>query len=356
MVNGKIGGAVIGYGGMGSWHAEKMSTYMSERMELVGIWDINPERCKVAESKGIHAFSSQEELLKDERIDFIVVATPNDFHHDIVIAALEAGKNVMSEKPVTMSSALLDDMIKASERTGKFFTVHQNRRYDPDYLTVKRIYDENILGPIFDVESRVCGSRGIPGDWRQKKAQGGGMILDWGIHILDQALMLFDKKELDSVYTQVDHITNDEVDDGFKCEIRYKDGTQYHIYVGTSNFVDLPRWYVQGINGTAIIRDWDMNGEIVMVTDWENKDAVPVQAGVGLTKTMAPRTDESVAKYPLPYVENKGFSGEHTLYNNICDVILGKAEPIVTHAQQRRLIKVVEAMFESAEKNIVVKF
>ena len=185
MVNGKIGGAVIGCGGMGSWHAEKMSKYMNDRMELVGIYDINPAKNKEAEEKGWHAFSSQEELLDDDRIDFVVVATPNDFHHDIVIAALEAGKNVMSEKPVTMSSESLDDMIKASERTGKFFTVHQNRRYDPDYLTVKRLYDENTLGRIFRIESRVSGSRGIPGDWRQRKSQGGGMILDWGIHILD---------------------------------------------------------------------------------------------------------------------------------------------------------------------------
>ena len=355
MVNGKIGGAVIGCGGMGSWHAEKMSKYMSNRMELIGIYDINPEKNRAAEEKGWHAFSSQEELLADERIDFVVVATPNDFHHDIVIAALEAGKNVMSEKPVTMSSESLDDMIKASERTGKFFTVHQNRRYDPDYLTVKRLYDENTLGKIFRIESRVSGSRGIPGDWRQRKAQGGGMILDWGIHILDQALMMFDDKELDSVYCQVTHITNDEVDDGFVATLNYKDDSTYMISVGTNNFIDYPRWHVQGINGSAIC-EWDLSGKVVMVSDWENKDAVPVRTGVGLTKTMAPRTDDSIETFPLPYVEDKGFSGEHSLYNNICDVIEGKADPIVTHDQQRRLIKVVEAMFESAEKNCVVKF
>lgn len=354
MVNGKIGGAVIGCGGMGSWHAEKMSYYMKDRMELVGIWDINPEKCEEAEERGWHTFSSQEELLADSRIDFVVVATPNDCHHDIVIAALEAGKNVMSEKPVTMTSELLDDMIKASERTGKFFTVHQNRRYDADYLTVKRIYDENLLGNIFRIESRVSGSRGIPGDWRQLKAKGGGMILDWGIHILDQALMMFDNKELDSVYCRVTHVTNDEVDDGFFASLMYKDGSVYEIADCTSNFIDYPRWRVQGINGTAIC-EWDLSGKMVLVYDWENKDAVPVRMGVGLTKTMAPRTDDSIKTIPLPVVEDKGFSGEHTLYNNICDVIEGKAEPIVTLNQQRRLIKVVEALFESAEKNAVVK-
>ena len=139
MVNGKIGGAVIGCGGMGSWHAEKMSKYMNDRMELVGIYDINPEKNKEAEEKGWHAFSSQEELLDDDRIDFVVVATPNDFHHDIVIAALEAGKNVMSEKPVTMSSELLDDMIKASERTGKFFTCEESINLEIDEKTEKEI-------------------------------------------------------------------------------------------------------------------------------------------------------------------------------------------------------------------------
>ncbi len=356
MINGKIGTAVIGYGGMGKWHTEKMMRDMSERMELVGIYDIKEERCKLAQENGIHVFSSREELLNDERIDFVVVATPNDLHKEIAIDAMEAGKSVMSEKPVTMSSEMLEEMIAASNRTGKLFTVHQNRRYDPDYLTIKKIYEDNTLGKLFNIESRVCGSRGIPGDWRQKKAQGGGMILDWGIHTLDQILMLFDDKKLLSVYNQVTNITNDEVDDGFSCELRYEGDLTVHLYVGTSNFIDLPRWYMQGENGTAIIKDWDNNGEIVMVSDWENRDAVPIKAGVGLTKTMAPRTEETIKKYPLPYVKTASFSEESRLYNNLCDALEGKAEQFVTHDQQRRLIKVVEAMFESAEKNEVVKF
>lgn len=356
MINGKIGTAVIGFGGMGHWHAHKMSVDMKQRMELVGIYDINPEVNAKAELDGIHAFRSREELLADERIDFVVVATPNDVHREIAIEAMEAGKNVMSEKPVTLSSEMLEEMIAASNRTGKMFTVHQNRRFDPDYLTAKKIFEDGTLGKVFNIQSRVCGSRGIPGDWRQKKVHGGGMLLDWGIHILDQVLMLYDNEELSSVYAQLTNITCGEVDDGFAADLRYKNGVTVHLYVGTSNFIDLPRWYIQGVNGTAIITDWDMNGEIVMVSDWENRDAIPVAAGVGLTKTMAPRTDDTIKKYPLPYVENKGFSGENRFYENLCDTIEGKATQLVTHDQQRRLIKVVEAMFKSAENNEVVKF
>ncbi|MEE0980924.1 MAG: Gfo/Idh/MocA family oxidoreductase, partial [Acutalibacteraceae bacterium] len=122
MVNGKIGTAVIGYGGMGKWHTEKMIRDMGERMELVGIYDIREERCQLARENGIHVFSSREELLANERIDFIVVATPNDLHREIAIQAMEAGKSVMSEKPVTLSSEMLEEMIAASERTGKLFT------------------------------------------------------------------------------------------------------------------------------------------------------------------------------------------------------------------------------------------
>ena len=127
-----IGGAVIGYGGMGNFHSEKMQTV--DGIELIGVYDIDPERNKLAESKGIHAYSTREELLADPRIELVTVATPNDVHKEIVIAALAAGKNVICEKPVSMNSAELEEMIAAANKYGKLFTVHQNRRWDEDYL------------------------------------------------------------------------------------------------------------------------------------------------------------------------------------------------------------------------------
>ena len=80
MINGKFGFAVIGYVGMGSWHTRKVKNEMGEYAELIGIYDIGPARNKVAEENGIHAFASREELLADERIDLVTVATPNDYH------------------------------------------------------------------------------------------------------------------------------------------------------------------------------------------------------------------------------------------------------------------------------------
>src|SRR5699024_4670629 len=103
-------------------------------------------------------------------VDILTLAVPNDVHKDLAIRAMAAGKNVISEKPVTLSSADLQEMIDASEKYGKLFTVHQNRRWDEDFLAMKEVYESGKLGYVFNIESRVHGSRGIPGDWRQRKA------------------------------------------------------------------------------------------------------------------------------------------------------------------------------------------
>ena len=333
---------------MGRFHAKRMEE--NPEVDFIGAYDILPERTESLPGNG-KSFPSLDALLADDRIGLVTVATPNDTHKGIVIKALEAGKNVICEKPVTMSLADLDDMIAAADKAGRVFTVHQNRRWDPDYLAMKSIFDKNTLGKVFCIESRVHGSRGIPGDWRNQKERGGGMVLDWGVHILDQMLMMTQPRKLTSLYAHLDYVTNENCDDGFHVEAVFDDGLVYRAEVGTSNFISLPRWYMLGENGSAIIRDWSLNGEIVMVSDWENRDAVPIIAGVGLTKTMAPRTDDTIRHYPIEKVEGDW----RDFYRNVCAAIRGETSILVTHAQQRRLITLLETVFESAARNEVVK-
>lgn len=347
-MNAKIGCAVIGHGGMGHFHTKRMAE--NPELELIGAYDIRPDRLEDIPNNG-KAYSSLEELLQDERVQLVTVATPNDVHKELVIKCLEAGKNVVCEKPVTMTTPDLEDMIAAANRTGKLFTVHQNRRWDSDFRIMKSIYQKGTLGKVFAVESRVHGSRGIPGDWRNQKEHGGGMVLDWGIHILDQMLMMTQPRKIVSIYAHLDFVTNENCDDGFHVEANFDDGLVYRAEVGTSNFISLPRWYMLGENGSATIKDWGLNGEIVKVSDWENRDAVPIIAGVGLTKTMAPRTSDTIKHYPLEEVPGDWLE----FYQNVCACIRGEAEPLITHDQQRRLIKLIEVIFESAEKNEVIK-
>jgi len=341
----KIGMAVVGYGGMGSHHARKVKKERPDKFEVIGTFDIREERQQAARENGFQAFESREALLSDPRIELVVVATPNDLHKEIVIDALRHGKNVICEKPVTMTTPDLEDMIAVANETGKFFTVHQNRRWDPDYRTIREIMEGNTLGHVFHFESRVHGSRGIPGDWRNQKEHGGGMLLDWGIHMLDQMLQLMGPRRLIRLYAQLTNVTNENCDDGFRVMCTFEGDTSFLVEVLTSNFISLPRWYVLGENGSAVIDDWSRHGKIVKVSDWENRDSVPIQAGVGITKTMAPRTKKTIKKYPLP----KPKSDWMEYYDNIHDVIRNGAPPIVTHDEQRRLIRLCEAIFESGE-------
>lgn len=350
MRDGKFRVGMIGFGGMAGWHRELIETI--EGLEVGGIYDIREERLKYAKGLGLNVYTSEEDLLRDETIDFVLIAAPNDIHKPAAIAAMRAGKHVVSEKPVTLSSADLDEMIAVSEETGRFFTVHQNRRWDEDFLTIKKVIEEGILGEVFRIESRVHGSRGIPGDWRQEKEQGGGMVLDWGVHLFDQILLMKGETKCTKVYATLTNITNQIVDDGFYAELTFEDGQQVFVEVGTSNFINLPRWYVLGQNGTAIIYDWDLSGKIVRASGMDESDVVPVKTAAGLTKTMAPRREDSIFTEDLPKVKSdiRGF------YRNVMGVIRGEETPTVKLPEVKRVMRLMEAVFESASQGQAVTF
>ena len=345
-----IGGAVIGYGGMGNFHAKKMDEVKG--IELVGVYDIDPAQHELAKKRGYAYYDTREALLSDPKIDLVVVATPNDVHKEIVVDALAHGKNVVCEKPVTMTSADLEEMIAAAEKYGRLFTVHQNRRWDEDYLTAKKLIDSGELGRVYRIESRIHGSRGIPEGWRGEKKHGGGMLLDWGVHSLDQMLTMMGERKLLSVYASVTNITNDECDDGYSCVCVFEGGVEFVSEVYTNNFIAMPRWYIMCENGSAIVKDWDCNGEVVKVVDWQKYDVAPIAAGAGITKTMAPRTEDTIKTFPVKKVK----ADWTAFYKNLIAHLNGEEEIVVTHDQQRRLIRLIEAIFESAEKNEVIKF
>ena len=342
--------AIIGLGGMGTWHLNELETM--DEPEVAGIWDIREERREYAKERGVRVYGGLEELLEDQTVDLVLIATPNDLHKPLAIAAMEAGKNVISEKPITLNSADLQEMIDASQRTGKFLCVHQNRRWDEDFLTVKEVLKEGELGQIFRLESRVHGAHGIPGDWRQEPEHGGGMILDWGVHLLDQALLFYPDAKLNTVYATVTNVTNTKVDDGFTADLGFDNGVHMIIEVGTSNFVNLPRWVVLGTNGTAIIEDWKLNGKIVCAHGLDDKDVVPVITAAGLTKTMAPRREDTIKTLPLPKVQ----SDVRDFYRNVVAHLDGKEERLIKLPEVARVMRLMEAIVESAATKQVVTF
>lgn len=334
---------VIGYGGMGSYHVETIIPSENKNINVVGIYDIDPERQKVAKEKGLTVYPSFEDVLQDTSVDAVLIATPNDTHKNLAISSLKAGKHVVCEKPVAMNVEELDEITSVAKETGKTFMVHQNRRWDPDFLTIRELYNNKEIGDIFQIESRVQGANGIPGDWRHLKQHGGGMVLDWGVHLFDQMLFLVDSP-IQSLSVDLSYILGDEVDDGFIVYITFQNGLRSLIEVGTTNYVTLPRWYVKGINGTARIDDWDMSGKIIASTNNNEIDAPsPIQAGVGLTKTMAPPSEKAVKQLEFP----EGKAEYVHFYQNFEEVVDGKAQPIVKNSEVRRVMQLIEKIFDT---------
>ena len=350
MKENKIVYGLIGFGGMGKWHTEILENV--PEIELAGIYDIKEEKRKLAEEAGFHTYETEEAMLADESIDVILVATPNDTHRPIALRAMEAGKNVIVEKPATLSLKELTELEDMAGKTGQFLTVHQNRRWDEDLLTVREILKDQTMGEIFRIESRVHGSRGIPGDWRKEKAHGGGMVLDWGVHLFDQIFRLTGERRLKTVYATLTNVTNQEVDDGVTAVLRFEGGLEVLVEVGTNNFISLPRWYVLGENGSAVVEDWDLSGKIVKAFSEEEKEIVPVRTAAGLTKTMAPRREDTIRVEELPRVPGDIAD----FHRNVAAVLLRGEEPAVKLPEVKRVMRLMETVFESAEKNHVMDF
>lgn len=341
--------AIIGFGGMGSQHGELLKKV--DRIKVEGIYDIDNKRKDYATENNFKSYESFEDVLNDKNVNIVLIATPNHVHKEIAIRAMEAGKNVICEKPVTLNSKELEEILEVSKKTGKLFVVHQNRRWDEDFLTMKKIYDEKLLGKTFRIETRVQGSRGIPGDWRKEKQFGGGMMLDWGVHLIDRLLVMVNEK-IKKVYCSMSYILGADCDDGFTLNLTFESGKTAVVEVGTSNFIALPKWYMAGTEGAAIIEDWEMNGRLEVMPKKDETDAKPIVAGAGLTKTMAPRLEGEVLVKELPFVKSTILD----FYNNVIDVLEDKATPAIKNSEVMRVMKLIEAAFESHETGTVVYF
>lgn len=337
--------AVVGYGGMGAYHADQLIPAQKQLTHVIGTYDINQAKRELAQKNGHKVYSSFSELLHDPAVEAVLIATPNDVHKELTIAALAAGKHVICEKPAAMDAAEFDEMVAAAKQHDRTLMIHQNRRWDPDFLIMKELYQKQTMGEIFQIESRVHGANGIPGDWRHLEKHGGGMLLDWGIHLLDQLLWLV-KSPVKEIYTDLSYILGDEVDDGFISFLTFENGVKAIVEVGTTNYVSLPRWYAKGLNGTMKIDDWDLSGELVVSTNSNDAPApTPIQAGVGLTKTMAPPSEEATQRLPLP----KPAVNSESFYENFYHVIRDGKEPIVKNEEVQQTMMLIDNIFKSAQ-------
>lgn len=332
--------AIVGYGYIGAIHAEYIRS--CGFMKLAGIVDVSETRRQYATSQGIHVYQCLEELLGDNVVNIVLIATPNYLHCPQAIQCLNAGKHVICEKPAALSVSELQRMFDAAQAHGQVLAAHLNRRWDVDFLEVMQVLRGGMLGELYDMESRVHGSRGISVGWRREKTQGGGMLYDWGPHLVDQILLANPDARVDKVFCSFDHGSTAEVDDGFHLSLFFSNGIRAFAEAATCNYLSLPRFYLRGSEGTALIQDWRHPCRIARLRRTEGTGR-PGANCTGMTRLMAPRDEAElqIELLELPKAETGLF------FRNFCATVRGDAEPVVTQQQLLRLTKVLDAAFLS---------
>jgi len=180
---------MIGAGGIAGLHVDCLKKIAG--VNVLAACDVAEKSVKnTAEKYDIpHTFTDYKELLKMKELDAVSVCTPNFFHAEPTIAALEAGKHVMVEKPMAMNAKEAQAMVDAAKKAKRLLVIGFQHRYSPSAQTLKRMVNDDRLGKILYVRCQALRRRGIPnwGVFGRKELQGGGPMIDIGVHILETA-------------------------------------------------------------------------------------------------------------------------------------------------------------------------
>lgn len=347
---------IIGFGFMGQTHGDMIVNDL-DYAELVAVCDTNPVQLEKA-PEGVATYGAADELLADERVDTVIIAVPNNLHLTMVEKAAAAGKDVICEKPVAMSPAEVERMIEVTREAGVRFTVHHQRRWDEDFNVARAVYDGGKLGRAYTVKSSLYGFNGNMHDWHVYPEYGGGMLYDWGVHLLDQMLCLMAGHRLETVYATVRNVINRDVDDYFDIQMLFDNGVNCRVELGTYYLSDEPgwferHWFLSGDKASAHVDGFDPKGSIVSTTALlENVPGKITMTKAGPTRSFGPPPEGRLQVAPLPKV-----NVSHRMYFDAYhDYVQGVGDLQVKPEQVLRLMRLVEAIRQSSRERRSVSF
>jgi len=243
----------VGINGLGrsGWniHARLLEP-LSDKFTVVACLDPKEERRReAAERFGCKTYVDYGEMLKDDAIDLMVVATPSHLHAEGALQAMRAGKDIVCEKPMASSLADADRMIAASKETGKLLAIFQSRRYAADFQKVQEVIASGKLGRIVQISLKFHGfSRRW--DWQTLQKYGGGSLNNTGPHIVDWAVEFLHEKEPE-VWCHLDRtLTLGDADDHVKLVLRAPGEPVVDIELTSACAYGQDTWLVMGTKGT----------------------------------------------------------------------------------------------------------
>jgi predicted dehydrogenase len=344
-----VGIGVVGYGplgGMGYHHG--LAVRETAGLELVAVVDPDLDRRKAAEADfpGVHAYSSLDDLIADDDVEVAFVATPPRGHADLSLALLRGGKHVACEKPLCLRLAEADRLIATAVATDRVLTVHQNRRWDPDFVAIRRVVQAGLLGEVFSVETFVGGFAHPCRTWHSEASISGGAVYDWGSHHVDWILELMGG--LPVVVQSHGHkrVWHDVTNlDQLRVRLTWADGREAEFLQSDVAGIRRPKFYVQGTAGTLVGHYRELTFERIepgrgYVAEPAHHAEAPAElriaryeSGYGLIESRLPPAPEA----PFAF------------HRNLADH-LQLGEPLaVTPESVRRVIAVLEAACESGD-------
>ncbi len=342
-----MGFGIVGCGVIGPWHREAVGR--SDKARLVACCDIDePKGRKFAEESGSIAFyKDYHDLVRDPQVDVVSVCTPSGSHGEVTIAAAEAGKHVLCEKPIEITRSKIDAMIAACHRNGvKLGCIFQRRTHRASRLA-KDAIDKGLLGKMVlgDIYLKYYRSQAYyrSAGWRGTWAlDGGGALMNQGVHGIDLALWIMG--DVASVYGRADHLVRDiEVEDTAIALLEYKNGA-WGVLEGTTsvNPGESTRLALHGNKGSIVLEEEKIARWAVAENDDEL--AKPQEMGVEGEKDGAASDPTAI-----------GVAGHVFLVNDLVQAIEEDRDPFITGESARKSVDLVLAVYESSKKGKKVR-
>ena len=338
----KVGIAGLGRSGW-NIHARILED-LPDEYKVVAVSDpIENRRQEAVEKFGCKAYPEFDDLIKDEDVELVIVATPSYLHAPCTIKALEAGKNVVCEKPMATNLAEADAMIETAKKTGKILTVFQNSLFAPDYLKVKEVIQSGKLGRIVlvKIHNHTFGRRW---DWQTLKKFGGGELRNNGVHLIIQGLQLLGDKEPEVFCDLQRTLTLGDAEDHVKVILKASDSPLIDIEVTRACAYPQDNWLVMGTQGGLAGSHHSLRWRY-----FDPKDLPPRQVD---TK---PTPDRSYNVERIPWKEESWSSEAEyqssgiAFYKELYKTLRYGAPLPVTPETVRRVMWIIEKCFELCE-------
>ncbi|PQV63590.1 putative dehydrogenase [Abditibacterium utsteinense] len=321
---------VVGYGGafnMGRQHLQQMQ---AAGMTPIAVAEVDTSRLAVASQDfpGIETYSTLDAMLENSAVDLIVLITPHNTHAPLALKCLNAGRHVICEKPIAISTAEVDAMIEAAQNSGAMLSAYHNRHWDGRILqAVELIKNQNLIGDVVRIECHM-GNYGKPGDWwRTSRSISGGILYDWGVHLLEYALQL-----IEAPLSEVSGVAHENFwgpqtawkedaneDEGFVL-VRFEGGQWLTLSISSIDSKGKEGWLeITGTQGTLVL-------------DGDDSKLYQHQNG-----------KFAVTRWPNPQDE-----GQH-YYNNVRDHLVDGAPLVISAEWARRPIHILDLARQSAQ-------